>query len=310
MDSPTLLTLFEPCSRAGFWGRDWEYGKIDIHELLLAGIRAGVLSSRADFPVVAGEEIVAISARREIASRQFDIYSEVIHVAAIAEIVTSAIRKPLEPPWSLAEPVSLPNGQTWHSGAFLAPDGLKLRRVAISSNWSDDRHYSFARSWFSLGESAVQNLPLQQATILLGAHRDGRFHGYWSKGLRHPVNKGLRFRKKNDVGTGFKNTWQTIFREDYDDIPTETWLSTMYSDGVLGDVAFNVDVPLPSREVQDQIVDLAARRLDKLWRMKELPDQNLSTCFWPTRCPFIGPCHAGEKEPNKRYGFWPISALT
>lgn len=302
MDSPSLLTIFEPCHRAGFFAKDWEHSKITIQELLEAGIKAGVTSSRSDFGVAAGEQVVAISARREIATKQFDVYSEAIHIAAIAEIVTCAIRRPSEPPWVPAEPVDLPGGQTWHSGAFLSPGGSKLRRVAIASSWNDDKHYDFARSWFSLGESAVRGLPLQQATIILGAHREGRFYGAWSKAMMHPVSKQIKFRKKNDPATPFKASWKAVFREDYDNVSTETWMNAMLGDGVLQDVALNIEIPVPGRDVQDQIVDLAARRLDKIWRMKELPDPNLSTCFWPTRCEFIGPCHKGD-SPSGRYGF-------
>ena len=300
--SAELLTMYEPCNRKGAWGRDWQRAKIDIYELLQAGIAEGVISSRSDFGVAAGEEVVAISARREIVSDQYDLYSQVIHHAAIAEIVTSAIRKPSEPPWGIAEPVELPGGQTWYSDTFLAPDGLKLRRVALTSNWSDDKHYSFARSWYSLGEVAVYGLPMQQATIILGQMRGGKRHGFWSHGLRHPVSKQLRFRKKNDKGTPFKSTWIEIWREDYDQISTQEWLNAMHSDGVLADVAFNVDIPVPEPKARQQIVDLTSRRLEKIWTQKDLPDPNLSTCFWPVKCEFVSNCHRGD-PPSGRYGF-------
>jgi hypothetical protein len=258
--------------------------------------------------MAAGGKIMEISANREIVSDQHDLYSQVIHYASLADIVTSAIRKPSEPPWGVSEPVSLPNGLQWQGGAFLAPDGLKLRRVVLATNWSDDRHYSEARSWFSLGEVCVHGLPMQEAVIVLGASRDGKRHGYWSKGLRHPVNKKLRFRKKNDTETGFKSSWATIFREDYNDISTEEWLESMYSDGVLQDICFSVEIPVPEKTARQRIVDLAARRLDEIYRTKELPPQQLSTCDFPVPCCHRGHCHKGD-PPSGRYGFVKIDSL-
>ena len=179
----------------------------------------------------------------------------------------------------------------------------------MATNWSEDRHYSEARSYFSLAESCIYELPMQQAIIVLGANRDGKRHGFWSKGLRHPVNRKLRFRKKNDTETGFKSSWRTVFREDYDEISTKEWLEAMYSDGVLQDVCFSVEVPVPEKAARQRIVDLAARKLDILYSMKELPLQNLSTCDWPIICAHRGHCHAG-KEPSSKSGFVPTDQLT
>jgi hypothetical protein len=302
VNSPALLTAFEPCNRKGIWSRDWERIKIDLNELLQAGLREGLTTTRKDFGQAAGEKIIAIAAAREIVSDQYDVYSQVIHHAAIADIVTMAIRKPTEGPWGATDPLDLPGGHTWYSDAYTSPDGLRLRRIALTSNWSDDKHYSFARSWYSLGEVAIFGLPMQQATIILGQHRNGKRHGFWSHGLRHPLSKQLRFRKKNDKAVPFKSTWTEVWREDYDDIATGDWLSAMHSDGVLGDVAFNVDIPVPEKEARQKIVDLATRRLEEIWSAKEIPDQQLSTCDFPTPCIFRGNCHSGN-QPSGKYGF-------
>ncbi len=303
MTSPQLLTAFEHCTRKGFWSLDWERAKIDLHELLMAGITEGLTTTRQDIGEAAGEKIMEISAVKNIVSDQHDLYSQVVHHCAIADIVATAVRKPQEAPWTFPDPETLPNGVLWHSGCFLAPSGTSLRRIVLATNWSDDRHFSEAQSWHSLAESCVYGLPLQEAVIVLGASRDGRRHGYWSKGLRHPVNKKLRFRKKTDRANGFKDSWSVIFREDYDEISTREWLDAMYSDGVLQDVCFSVEIPLPEKAARQKVIDLAAKKLDILYSTKELPEPNLSTCFWPSRCHFINCCSKGESEPNGKYGF-------
>jgi len=308
MNSPQLLSVYEPCNRAGIWSRDWERIKIDLEELLQAGLKEGVTTTRKDIGEAAGERIMDISAGREIVSNQHDIYSQVVHHCAIADIVSHAVRKPSEAPWLLPEPVGLPNGQTWHSGAYLSPDGTKLRRIALTSNWSDNKHYSFARSWFSLGEVAIYGLPMQQVTIILGQMKNGKRHGFWSHGLRHPVSKQLRFRKKIDPSTPFKSSWIEVWREDFNDISTSEWLAGMFKDGVLGDVAFTVDVPVPERDVRKKLIDLAARRLDEIYEANILPEKQLSTCDWPEVCIHRSHCHS-DAEPSGRFGFVRLDSI-
>ena len=126
--------------------------------------------------------------------------------------------------------------------------------------------------------------------------------------LRHPVNKKLRFRKRNDVATGFKSSWNSVWREDYDEITTKEWLDAMYEDGVLQDVAFNVDIPVPDKEVRKKIVDLAARKLEENEDMDSLPDQCLSVCDWPKSCRFRSNCH-GSAEPSWKFGFVPVDQV-
>jgi hypothetical protein len=250
-----------------------------------------------------------ISARREIVSDQHDIYSQVIHYAAIADIVSCAIRKPSEPPWGVPESVSLPNGIQWQGSAFLSPDGAKLRRVVLVSHWDKDRHYSFCRSWETVGNICAYSLPMQLAVCVLGQVRDGKHYGYFSRGYRHPVNRGLRFRKKTDVNSRFKDSWQQVFREDYDDIPTLDWLSAMHKDGVLADSCFSVTVDAPNERTRDHVLGLAARKLDRLMSLKTVPDEQFTGCSWPTRCPYITPCHSGN-SPSGKYGFVPVDQLT
>ena len=302
MNSPQLLSSFEHCRLKGFWDRDWERSKIDFYELLQEGIREGVTTTREDVGQAAGDRIMEISANRNIVSDQHDLYSQVVHYCSIADIVSTALRKPTDAPWGFPDPQTLPNGQTWRSGAYLAPDGAKLRRVVLATNWSDERHYSEARSYYSLAEACVYGLPMQEAVIVLGASRDGRRHGYWSKGLMHPVNKRLKFRKKHDVEKAFKSSWKVAFREDHDEISTKEWLDALYSDGVFSDICFSVEIPVPEKAARQRIIDLAARKLDIMYALKEPPLPNLSTCDWPTSCAHKGHCHA-SLPPSSKHGF-------
>jgi hypothetical protein len=299
MNTSGLLTAFESCPRAAYWRRLWMRAKLDATEMLQAGIRAGVLSGRTDFGECAGEECYGFGVEPGLETTHYDVHGEVCHLAAIADVVTTALRKAQDLPWKIPEPVRLSaEGPLWSSGAFLDPSGNHLRRVVLASAWNDDRHYSECRSWFSLGEVCAYGLPMQQAVIVLGQSRDGKRHGPWAKGLRHPLNKKLRFRKKSFVAEGFKSSWQPVWREDFDEITTQEWLQAMLDDGVLQDACFTVKIDVPEKAARQRIVDLAARKLEKLEKIKTLPDLQLTGCDWPVPCIFRAPCHAG-REPQK-----------
>lgn len=287
-----MLTAFEQCPRKAHWMRAWERTKLDAAQMLQQAIRAGLTSQRADFGEAAGEECYGLGVDPGLSTPHYDVHSEVCHLSCIADIVTTAIRKASEPAWEVPEAL-----ESWKPSCFLSPDGMHLRRIVLVSNWNDDRHYNECRSWQSLGAVCAYELPMQQAVIVLGQNRNGKRHSPWTKGLRHPRNKQLRFRKKNDVSEPFKDTWLPVWREDFDDISTHDWLEAMLQDGVLQDVCFNVDIPVPEKTARQQILDLAKRKLERLAACEELPDPQFANCNWPKPCIFRTPCHAG-REPQ------------
>jgi hypothetical protein len=308
MGTDELLSQLEVCERAAYWSLDWEKNQITPNQLLQEGIREGLLSGRGDFGECAGEKVVEIGSKRELTTDYPQVYDQIIHMASLADILSHALRKAVGEPWGLPEPTTIPGGHEWSSTAYLAPSGTSLRRVVLVSHWDKDRHYSFCRSWETVGNICAYSLPMQLAVCVLGQVRDGKHYGYFSRGYRHPVNRGLRFRKKTDVNSRFKDSWQQVFREDFDDIPTLDWLSAMHKDGVLEDSCFSVTVDVPQENARTHVLDLAARKLDRLMNLKTVPDEQFTGCSWPTRCPYITPCHSGY-EPSGKYGFVRIESL-
>lgn len=267
--------------------------------MLQAAIAAAVTEAeRTDFGEVAGEEIMQLAKDRGMQTNSHQIYDSAVHHSCLADITSSAIRKPGEEPWTRPEPLST----GWTSGAFLDPSGTRLRRVVLASSWSDDRHYSEIRSWYSLGEVAAYEMPMQQVVLILGVQRDGRRHSPWTKGLLHPTNHKLRFRKvKHTTTEDFRDTWERIWREDRAEIDRMVWLQTMLDDDVLRDVCFKVEIPVPGKVELQRLRDMAARKLERLAGMTELPDQQLSTCDFPIPCVYQRECHAGMEPGKERF---------
>jgi hypothetical protein len=302
VNSPELLTGFERCGRIPYWGRSWKFRKLKPVEMLEAGVHAGLTElTRSDYGELAGEEVYGFGSDPGIDSKQYDQHTEVVHLACIADIVTSAIRRPAGDPWMPAPPVD-----HWKSGCYLSPQRNYLRRIVFVTSWSDDKHYSLCRSWESLAETCFHNLPMQLVVVHLGKHLNGKYHSYWSHGLRHPANKVLRFRKRNNTAEPFKESWIEVWREDYDDISTHDWLQGMLADGVLQDCLKRYDIPVPKEEARERIKALALKKLEMIRNTTELPDQQMSTCDWPVPCVFRTPCHA-QQEPGPAYGFIRIS---
>jgi hypothetical protein len=153
-----------------------------------------------------------------------------------------------------------------------------------------------------MGEMVAYSLPMQLVVAVIGQSRSGKRHSPFTKGLLHPVNKRLRFKKKADKDTPFKASWLPVWREDHDEISTESWLQSMLTDCVLEDHLFKVDIPLPTKEAQRKIRDLASKKLEEIETADILPDQQMSTCDHPYPCVFRNNCHSGN-SPSGKYGF-------
>lgn len=304
MDTPEILEGVERCPRIPHWGRDWEKGRLSPQDMLDIGVDAGLtMPIGGDYGVEAGETLYALAGNHQIESKQHNLHDQVVHLAALADLITTAIRKPVDEPWEYPAPL-----ENWEPSCYLSPDGNHLRKVVFVTSWSDDRHYSLCRSWGALGEVCQYQLPMQLVVCMLGKHLNGRFHSFWSHALTHPINKKLKFRKKNDIATALKSSWREVWREDHDEYTTQAWLNAMVADDVIRDVLFKIDIPVPEKLARQQIIDLAARKLDRVRKIKTLPDRNLSTCSWPVPCIHQRHCDANE-EPSGRYGFVPVESL-
>ena len=188
--TPQLLTAFETCARKGYWGKDWEQPKLTPTQMLSRALRSSLSAGEGVWGEIAGAEILQLATDRGLDTDVTDVYGAVMHLASLADILVSAVRKPSDPPWTITESV-----QNWTSGCYLVGD--HLRRIVLVSNWNDDRHYSECRSWFTLGEVAHFELPMQMVVMVIGQQRNGRRHGPWTQGFLHPQNRVLRFRKKS-----------------------------------------------------------------------------------------------------------------
>jgi len=303
-DTAQLIQTSEECDRKSFLSQQWEKNKLPSARMLDLGIRAGLTYCGDDYGTEAGSYVFELGATRGLDSEQYDLHSEVVHVASMADIVSVAARKKGDKPWKVPEPL-----EDWNPSCFISPDGNYLRRIVAVPNWSEERQNSIARSWATLGPVAFYGLPMQIGVVITGNKRDGRYHSFWSHALQHPQNKKLRFRKKNDIANGFKSSWLECWRPDHDEISTQSWVNSMVEDDVLRDVFFKIDMPRMESISRNRVMDVARRKIEKIKNTKTLPDEQYSGCSWPQRCQFLSACNKGD-SPNGRYGFVPIEHLT
>ena len=293
MPTADILQAFEPCRRKGVWTQDWEANRIHPTKMVQMALRAALTETeREDYAELAGETVMQLAAERGMETKVHNRYDSCLHHATLADILASHLRKPGEAPWTVPEAVDVA-GTPWTSSALLSASG-KLTRIVLTSGWDDDKHLSEYRSWQTLGEVVAYQMPMTQIVIILGASRDGKRHSPWSKGLLHPSNRVLRFRKRNNkTTTGFNSSWIPVWREEQDQISRETWLKAMDEDGVLEEVAFQVQVQVPSPATSARIREMMSRHVEALAAMETVPGPQLSTCDVPP-CQFRSCCPEGE----------------
>jgi hypothetical protein len=299
MVTADLLSYFETCQLKGHWASSYQRRKLDPTDMLREGIKAGLISDTKTPGEDAGTRIMELAENPGMETQQSDIYRSVFHHACLADLITDAIGAPGRRRWTLPPTGSL-NGAPWSSGAFLDPSGEKLRRLVLASSWSDARHFSEVRSWYTLGEMAVYDLPMTMVVLILGPFRDGRRSGAWTKGFRHPFSHQLRFRKKSKTSSEtFSDKWEKVWREDRDEISNQQWLQAMLGDDILRDVCFTVEVPALLAPARDRILEMASRKLERLATIEKDPEPSLSVCERPP-CQFRGCCHSEKPyHPSK-----------
>lgn len=273
----------------------WQPPAIRPVEALYQAIEAG-LSDPGNSPWETAETaFYDLATTRGIDSAQVDLLAEAEHLASLASFIAYILRP--EGTWKRPESISLPDGSTWHPGAFLSPSETHLRRIVLCSRWDAYRQVQEEHDWRTL-EGAIYGVLMDLVIVVIGQERDGRRHGSLSKGWTHPVSKQLRFRKRD--GNGFDSNWQQVWREK-SDFSKESWLDALTDDNVLPDVIQIHNVSVSERAAE--LRDMAAAKLARIRDAKEPPEESPSMCFQRINpCPFRSCCPKG-REPSGELGF-------
>ena len=297
--NPLLLQSVESCPRRALWAKDWEAQAIHPTEMLRRGIYAGLLSPREDFGEAAGEEIVALAGDRgmdvDTMKVHINLYDSAVHHAAIADLVASYLRE--DGPWTRPEPVLI-GDVSWEANCLRDASGL-LRRIVLATWWDDERQEADLRSWFTLGEIAAYQEPVQMDVIILGQHRKGRRYSAWSMGFLHPRNRKLRFKRSAHYGQRdkpFGDNWIRVWREDRSEISREDWLESMAEDDMFSELHLEKIVKVPAN--LQRLRELIQRKAGQLEKLKGMPDPNYSQCAGiGAACPFCSCCFGIPEQP-------------
>lgn len=302
-----LLTDSETCPRKAHYSQNWQAKRLISSRMTHESVLHGLTTTEGDPGEAAGGYLMGLAEDRGLDTTLHEAFPTIVHHAALADVLVTALRQPGEQAW--ATPISTPN---WLSSCLMSPDGRYLRRVIGVSHWTDEREESEKRSWYTMGEIAAYELPMQLAVLVIGQQKNGKRHSPWTKGFLHPKNHQLRFRRKQRVKSEtFSEGWDSVLREDHAEIERETWLNAMLKDDVLPEVCFSINIPVPSSPILQSIREMVERKSERIAATKELPERNLSSCDWPVPCAFKRACWgATEREPSEKNGFVRISDAT
>lgn len=301
MTSADSLSSHDRCARKSFLEKDWERNHLHPGDVLRRAIDVGLESEEEDPGIAAGDEVMTLCTERGMDTGRGDLYAMAQHTAALADIIVWFLRGTGKP-WERPEDVKI-GKSAWESSTFLSACGTRLRRVAVASRWGEDRALGESHSWRTVGETTAYGIPITQIVVIVGQTREGRYHSPWTKAFCHPVNHSLRMRKRS--GENFGGKWRSIWREETE-YSREKWLDAMTDDGILGDVVFEVEVPVPEAPAKAKISWLMEKKLAEIKDTTELPPPCPSVCDWPVPCDFSKACWHFEL-PSSRNGFIQIT---
>jgi hypothetical protein len=302
--SAELLADLESCQRRGYYSRDFRPRRLHPTELTRRAIYAALSDPEAvDTGRRAGEAAIGLCADIGLDVKGAEnIYDIGLHHAAIADIVSAWLKTHFQA--FLAPPVDWAIGNhTWEASCLAQGKEGRLVRVVLVDHWGEDRLLAEARNWYTVGEVAVYDVPMDVHVIALGASRGGKRYSAWSKGLLHPRNRKVRFKKQANKAEGFKDSWIPVWREEHDQIDRRDWLKGMEDDDVIRDLTtkFSVQPLSPFRRME--ALDTIRRKADVLAQLSKLPDPSYSACDWPRPCPFRSVCFAPVTTSPPQLGF-------
>jgi hypothetical protein len=269
-----LMAVDDRCHRAGWRAMRQIPGPLPPIDVLRNAVDIG-LGAYRDRSEMAAADVRQAALRNGLeVERGQNIYQISEHLAALAEQIVYVVGG--ADSWVRPTTVALDAGHSWESRAWVGPNGL--RRVVLT-----DRHRERTEmTWRDAGEQAVYGGLLTEIIVILGNHRDGRFHGHWAKGWKHPRNGEVRI----SLGIGGESSkWNQIWRED-EGMKVEEWTMKMQP-----------TMPSALRIIERVELDAGQRAAWKKLALRKIyaieydpePDMQPSQCFRPSPCLF-GPC--------------------
>lgn len=269
-----LMSVDDRCKRAGWRALRQRTGPLPPIDVLRNAVDEG-LGHWRDRPEIAAAHVRQEALHNGLSvERGQNIYQISEHLAALAEQIVYVVGG--DKPWVRPTPIALDEKHSWESRAWIATNGL--RRVVLT-----DRHRERTEmTWRDAGEQAVYGGLLTEIIVVLGSHRDGRFHGHWAKAWKHPRNGEVRI---SLGGGGESSKWNQIWRED-EGMKTAEWTQKMQP-----------TMPSALRIIERVELDAEQRAAWKKLALRKIyaieydpePDMQPSQCFRPSPCLF-GPC--------------------
>ena len=297
MTTAQTLADDDRCRRLAWYAERWQVPALTPKTILRLSIEHGLQSGAKDAGESAAAEAMRLATEQGIDTSETDLLALAEHISALADFITWLLRSQ-NSPWTRPEPVRLPEGAPWTSGAFMDASESHLRHLALVDRWDAWAQTALENSWWTMGETAAYKVPMDVVVVEIGSLRRGRWTNPFTAGWRHPVARNLRFAKRD--GEAFGSTWERVWRE-RDNASREEWLDAMSDDGVLAESLHVLTVEASQRS--GAILHLAESKLTRIHAAIEPPEPQLSVCFEKMRpCPFRQCCPRGM-EPSLELGF-------
>jgi hypothetical protein len=268
------IESFERCTQRFSYEREWEPFEISPTELLRTSVVSGLASGES-----CKDSVLKLASQRNLTANLADPYASVQHHAAIAEVIERHVQLTLGP----IKPVP---SEGWSTDALLDGKG-NLHRFLFVDRWDEDRMREESHSWRTLGDLIYLKHPLYWNVYVLGASKEGRRYGNWSRGFLHPQSRQLRFCLKS----GGEGKWEPVWRERTQYSPDD-WMKVMSKDGILEKSMLRIRVPISrnDRRVLEAKEDLVRIQVSMA---SLVPQKSRSACDWPV-CPFQAACWNGR----------------
>jgi len=187
-------------------------------------------------------------------------------------------------------PVDIAEGVQWK---FLSPkdDSGTLHRWIFVDAWDDDRFTSELHSWYTFGDIAAAQSPMQLHVIEIGQRRNGRMISPWSRSHIHPIIAG-RFRFTEVKG----KEWKPFFFAD-NRISSEEWVGQMRREGLTERLIHHVSIAEPKKRHVEEFKRQVLQELEWMDKVSETVSDPMElpmsreSCDHPRPCPFLDICY-------------------
>lgn len=313
--SAASLTHFQGCKRRHLLDWDWTPRRWRPKALFDAILRKAILRLSGGAEALPVIEWAKATLMKIATDPGMDIYGQdpykiAMDFCAMYETILRTLARQTLLVMKEIPPKCVNSMISWRFNSWDDESGT-LHRWITCDGFDEADQWREVHSWYSMGDIAVSQRPMQIHMIKIGQIRNGRRASLWCRGWKNPHLPNMKMHFMGRDGKAPKG-WNPVYLADDKRLDPEEWVETMHRERAIETLTKIISLDVPTEQAcahtQGQIIleamamhEMVVERQSSPWSSYPM---SRGACDFPIPCPYQFACYTEKHVDLEELGLY------